>query len=195
VVGEETVRGALMGFWSAASVAFLALVVPVAPAAASTYQITFAASDFDFQPAPVPFVLGQIDVTFDPASPSAEYENGPAKLDFVNFNLTDVGYFYNSDTDEVAVGGGIANQIGSVGGVDDFVLWIESFSTDPTFGMLEYASAADKTRFFRSYTGAVHVDVSATPIPATLPLFASALGGIGLIGWRRRRAGPAGSNA
>jgi hypothetical protein len=32
------------------------------------------------------------------------------------------------------------------------------------------------------------VAVSATPIPAALPLFASALGGLGFIGWRRRRA-------
>jgi hypothetical protein len=29
--------------------------------------------------------------------------------------------------------------------------------------------------------------VAATPIPAALPLFASALGGIGLLGWKRRR--------
>jgi hypothetical protein len=33
--------------------------------------------------------------------------------------------------------------------------------------------------------------VAATPIPATLPLFVSALGGIGLVGWRRRARGAA----
>jgi hypothetical protein len=31
----------------------------------------------------------------------------------------------------------------------------------------------------------------ATPLPATLPLLASALGGLGLVGWRRRRASAA----
>jgi len=31
------------------------------------------------------------------------------------------------------------------------------------------------------------VDVSATPLPATLPLFVSGLGGLGLLGWRRKR--------
>jgi hypothetical protein len=31
--------------------------------------------------------------------------------------------------------------------------------------------------------------VAQTPIPAALPLFASALGGLGLFGWRRRQAG------
>jgi hypothetical protein len=30
-----------------------------------------------------------------------------------------------------------------------------------------------------------------TPIPATLPLFVSAVGGLGLIGWRRKRANAA----
>ncbi|GAB2179140.1 hypothetical protein [Dongia sp. agr-C8] len=33
--------------------------------------------------------------------------------------------------------------------------------------------------------------VAATPIPAALPLFASALGGLGFFGWRRRRGQPA----
>jgi hypothetical protein len=31
--------------------------------------------------------------------------------------------------------------------------------------------------------------VAATPIPATLPFLVSALGGLGLVGWRRKRAG------
>ena len=35
--------------------------------------------------------------------------------------------------------------------------------------------------------GAVTYDVSATPLPATLPLFASGLGALGLLGWHRKR--------
>jgi hypothetical protein len=34
-------------------------------------------------------------------------------------------------------------------------------------------------------------DLVATPIPAALPLFASALGAMGLLGWRRKRKGAA----
>jgi hypothetical protein len=30
-------------------------------------------------------------------------------------------------------------------------------------------------------------DMSATPVPATLPLFAGGLGALGLLGWRRKR--------
>lgn len=38
------------------------------------------------------------------------------------------------------------------------------------------------------YIGTLTVaTIAATPIPAALPLFASALGGIGFIGWRRRK--------
>jgi len=33
-----------------------------------------------------------------------------------------------------------------------------------------------------------NVSVSAVPLPAALPLFATAVGGMGLLGWRRRRA-------
>jgi hypothetical protein len=38
----------------------------------------------------------------------------------------------------------------------------------------------------RTFTGTLQV-VAATPIPAALPLLATALGGIGFMGWRRKR--------
>ena len=37
----------------------------------------------------------------------------------------------------------------------------------------------------------VKADVATTPIPATLPLFAAALGGLGFIGWRKKQAATA----
>jgi PEP-CTERM motif len=33
--------------------------------------------------------------------------------------------------------------------------------------------------------------INATPLPAALPLFASGLGALGLLGWRRKRKGAA----
>jgi hypothetical protein len=36
-------------------------------------------------------------------------------------------------------------------------------------------------------TDATLTDEPATPLPAALPLFATGLGGLGLLGWRRKR--------
>jgi len=52
-------------------------------------------------------------------------------------------------------------------------------------GIVILTSAGDP---FQSVTGnQVIASVEATPIPAALPLFASVLGGMGLLGWRRKR--------
>jgi hypothetical protein len=37
------------------------------------------------------------------------------------------------------------------------------------------------------FIGATYAEVSSTPLPAALPLFATGLGGLGLLGWRRKR--------
>jgi hypothetical protein len=159
------------------------------PASASTYQITFSGADFSSSvSAPTPVVLGQIDVSFDPASAGGSFTTGPATLDFLNLNVADVGYFYNGSADALIIGGtlGGANSVAS--GTDDFILVIQSFSTTPTYTELLYSTATDPSHQFTSTTGSVHVAVSATPIPATLPLFVSALGGLGFVGWRKARA-------
>jgi hypothetical protein len=44
------------------------------------------------------------------------------------------------------------------------------------------------TRLFDSpYTAVAFSEATATPLPAALPLFASGLGALGLLGWRRKR--------
>ena len=40
---------------------------------------------------------------------------------------------------------------------------------------------------FNAASSAVPISGMGVPLPATLPLFASGLGGLGLLGWRRRR--------
>jgi hypothetical protein len=40
---------------------------------------------------------------------------------------------------------------------------------------------------FAKLLATVHIEVGATPLPAALPLFATGIGGLGLLGWRRKR--------
>jgi hypothetical protein len=42
-----------------------------------------------------------------------------------------------------------------------------------------------------SFVATATAEVSATPLPAALPLFAGGLGALGLLGWRRKRKAPA----
>ena len=47
-----------------------------------------------------------------------------------------------------------------------------------------------------AYAGSFTLDIVnpvATPLPATLPLFAGGLGALGLLGWRRKRKAQAGT--
>jgi hypothetical protein len=53
---------------------------------------------------------------------------------------------------------------------------------------IEFAITQSSTSAFQfDYAfGTVPAAESATPLPATLPLFATGLGGLGLLGWRRK---------
>lgn len=64
---------------------------------------------------------------------------------------------------------------------------IASFGgTSPqAFGTLDYHPGSDDST---NGTAAFSIDVASTPLPATLPLIASALGGLGFVGWRRKRS-------
>jgi hypothetical protein len=156
---------------------------------ATSYQITFGASDFsdpDFNsPAPVPFVLGQFDLSFD----RGHDITGDATVDFLNINSESVGFEYppsdfGPPPDFMVISG--LRDSGVMSQTDDFFLTITNFSTSPTFDAFAYAQAGSKTvSIWSSTNGFVHV--TATPIPATLPLTVSALGGLGWLGWRHRR--------
>ena len=169
----------------------LLLAGVAAPAAASpiTYDITFGASDFF--PGKYPdFVLGRFSVTLEPGNRS----EGAATLDFSQLPLdSSLAYFYGPEKDELLVGGA-AGGAGGLSGTD-FVLHIDNFdpgaltTSPPSFFALE-ASSGGTT--YTSFHGSVYVaqaaaQLATTPIPAALPLFASALGGLGFAGWRRRK--------
>jgi len=62
----------------------------------------------------------------------------------------------------------------------------ESFSTELTLFVQELSSPTTVQQNVL-LDGMGVVRVSSTPLPATLPLFASGLGALGLLGWRRKR--------
>jgi hypothetical protein len=57
----------------------------------------------------------------------------------------------------------------------------------PTFGGGVFATAGGDLQFTSSDSLSFTASVSTTPLPATLPLFATGLGGLSLLGWRRKR--------
>lgn len=163
------------------------------PAAAGTinFDVTFAASNFVAfgSGSPVPLVLGHFGVTFDPG---ADVSNASAALDFIDpLTMGTASFGYEKSTDSLLIGGDLSSKSAVIGGTNDFMLQILNFTSgSPTLGFLFYSQAAIPNGLFRSLTGLVHVNgvaVATTPLPATLPLFAAALAGLGFAGWRRRK--------
>jgi len=80
---------------------------------------------------------------------------------------------------------------------------LETDITDTTFQIIHLTAKSEGLRFFSfvsvfeasefdfneetPLTVSVSTIVAAVPLPAALPLFATALAGMGLLGWRRRR--------
>lgn len=58
---------------------------------------------------------------------------------------------------------------------------------NPTLGSGVFSTADGDLQFTTSDSLSFTASVNATPLPAALPLFASGLGGLGLLGWRRKR--------
>jgi hypothetical protein len=64
-----------------------------------------------------------------------------------------------------------------------------NFSGDPILFGVEAVFATNQTSITAAniYLDNIDITVTQTPLPAALPLFASGLGGVGLLGWRRKR--------
>ena len=158
------------------------------PAAANTYQLTFGASGFgSIGPGtpPVSFVLGQVTFDLDPSHDST----GSVVTDFINLAQGALGYTYSATTGGITIGGTINGVTAMVGGTDDLSLHVSNLNSVPAFSNFYYASVLSPSSIFEANNGSVHVDVASvasTPVPAGLPLFISALGGLGVLGWRRR---------
>jgi hypothetical protein len=158
-----------------------------ASAATVTETYDFTASGFTPSGSPVEPWTGSFTITFDPT----ETLLLSGALDAFSSNLpASYGTF-------TFVYGGAGNAL--VIGDDCAPLGCDADSTMDTADMLIFPvtasggltfSAATLTNstpgvFFHATNGTL--TPSTTPVPATLPLFATGLGALGLLGWRRKR--------
>jgi hypothetical protein len=82
--------------------------------------------------------------------------------------------------DLAIVSGLLAGETGTMTGTG-------SFDTDTQILTVNYSGSLSGEGPSLGFANGPTIDVSATPIPATLPLFASGLGAMGLLGWRRKK--------
>ncbi len=93
-----------------------------------------------------------------------------------------------SDIDWVGMSGSIDNVIFTGGAFGNFGL--DSFTSDSitTSGSFFCGTGSSPCPFTNVTLGTYDLVVTHVPLPAALPLFLSALAGLGLMGWRRRTA-------
>jgi hypothetical protein len=197
----------LTGAALAASAIMLIATLP-AKAASVTDDVTFSASGFTSFPTgvtpPTDPVTGSFTITFDPTQTVTDSTG--ITLNTQNISLDSSLVFdyspsaYTISTPdgpasfaagELVVGGSFdgAATVQYGPATNDFTLQISSFTTSPVMTLLLYAQTSDDNTFFYNSVESVSVTpvVSATPVPAALPLFAGGLGVIGLFGRRRKR--------
>ena len=168
----------------------LAACAPIAAgnAATVTESFNFTASGFLPNPPGFPDWTGSFTITFDPTASGSQSgplnafsSNLPAIYGAFSYGLTGPGYLLAIFNDSTCSGGSFC-AINS--GADQAVmLLIVAASGGLTFGGAEVGSTTSPRDVFESFTGTV----TPTPLPATLPLLITGLGGLGLLGWRRKR--------
>jgi hypothetical protein len=148
--------------------------------------------------------MGAFNITFDPTQ--VYNTDTTTGITLTSLNITAgsaISFCYSAaaytcdglswSADELVVGG-IASDTSRVQyspATDDYVLQISNFTSSPVFTEMVYAQlSAGNYQFYTTplSTGSITVTpVTATPLPAALPLFATGVGALGLFGWRRKR--------
>jgi len=164
-----------VGFWSC-------------PANAVTYTLQFTASGFLPGGAPQDPVSGTL--VFD------KFATDFSIVSLTSIDLTIAGHTYgvgelgfiNNAGPNVAVGGTINGVTGGSSGTDDFaLLWNQ---TSGSYVLLVYTCLLQGCEHIANAGSTVFTEglvSAAIPLPAALPLFATGLGALGLLGWRKKR--------
>jgi hypothetical protein len=105
--------------------------------------------------------------------------SGGFTADFTGSGTTS-GTTATATLDLTIVSGLLAGETGTLMGTG-------SFDTQTQILTVNYTGTLSGDGPVLGFVNGPTVDVSATPIPAALPLFASGLGAFGLLGWRRKR--------
>lgn len=196
---------------------FLALGAGSASATTFQYHVAFGAGNFTVDPnpggvTPPLLVSGSFDIDLDiatsPTNASALHNTTIGAIDF-SFNpypfVVDSPWAFNYDSaTDILIVGGSSNgadtiHFGSPGTENDFYLQIHDFSSlNPLMWQLGFSqSATPGANFFTPTGGALangfaqvtnNGPVATTPVPAGLPLFLTALAGVGLLAARKRFA-------
>jgi hypothetical protein len=112
---------------------------------------------------------------------------GGGSFDLVSMDIDDV---YNSGAPSgdlnyswTLSGGGGGSGTFNVDGVPGYSTLVLNL-----IGLSSFSFTPSTQLTFVQFDNVVVANVAATPAPAALPLFASALGGLGIFGWKRRRS-------
>ncbi len=152
----------------------------VAQAATVTVNDNFTMSGFGIG-APVDPVTGSFSVTFDN---TADIIDGTGITATINTAVDGVFEFtYYASLDQLLVGGSANGASGVGSGTNDFLLTINTASTDPSALLFDYIAGGSAAFTATSLTNSFSTDV---PEPASVLLFA--MGCVGLAAARSRRA-------
>jgi hypothetical protein len=117
-----------------------------------------------------------------PINGSASVTTEPTGIPHVSYTILSASF----STGSVSLAPGsyylvLQNAVSTIGGSSAFVFW--DLNNGPSTASQNTGVGAIGSESFQI----IGSSIAATPLPAALPLFASGLGALGLLGWRRKR--------
>jgi len=179
----------------------VALPLNYAHATMVTEVVSFSANSFQSfpsgAPSPTDPVTGSFYITFDPTQ---TYTNNTTNISLKNLNIalgSSLSFSYSPTITGFPAGtlrvGGLFNGSDAIQyspATNDLWLYINNFNTNsPQFQQVGYSQVSLGNYQYYTVNQTGSVTVSPVPLPASLSLFASAIGMSGLFTrWRKRRA-------